>query len=125
VRGGGPAGLYFAILLGRDRKHEITVLERNPPGVTYGWGVVFWEDLLDQLRAGDPETARAISATAFRWDGQRLAVEGGEPVHISGHGFGIGRRRLLDILAAGRRLWACASCSSARSTVCTSSPMPT
>ena len=103
--GGGPAGLYFAILLGRDGGHEITVLERNPPGVTYGWGVVFWDDLLDELRAGDPETAGEISTNAFRWDGQLLAVEGREPVHVPGHGYGIGRRRLLEILAArGRRL---------------------
>ena len=98
--GGGPAGLYFAILMGRDGTHEVTVLERNPPGVTYGWGVVFWDDLLDELRAGDPETADAINANAFRWDGQRLAVEGSEPVHLPGHGYGIGRRRLLEILAA-------------------------
>ena len=98
--GGGPAGLYFAILMGRDGTHEITVLERNPPGITYGWGVVFWDDLLDELRTGDPETARAIRTNAFRWDGQRLAVEGREPVHLPGHGYGIGRRRLLEILAA-------------------------
>ena len=98
--GGGPAGLYFAILMGRDGNHELTVLERNPPGVTYGWGVVFWDDLLDELGAGDPETAREIRKKAFRWDGQLLAVEGREPVHVPGHGYGIGRRHLLEILAA-------------------------
>jgi 2-polyprenyl-6-methoxyphenol hydroxylase-like FAD-dependent oxidoreductase len=97
--GAGPAGLYFAILMKeRDRSHEITVLERNPPGVTYGWGVVFWDDLLDQLRASHPPTAREIQANAFRWNGQRLAVEGRAPVQLEGHGYGIGRHRLLDLL---------------------------
>ena len=53
--GGGPAGLYFAILMkARGGGHEVTVLERNPAGVTYGWGVVFWDDLLDELYATDP-----------------------------------------------------------------------
>jgi 2-polyprenyl-6-methoxyphenol hydroxylase-like FAD-dependent oxidoreductase len=97
--GAGPAGLYFAILMKeRDPDHDVTVLERNPAGVTYGWGVVFWDDLLDQLHAGDPETAHEINANAFRWSGQLLAVERREPVHVAGRGYGIGRRRLLEIL---------------------------
>jgi 2-polyprenyl-6-methoxyphenol hydroxylase-like FAD-dependent oxidoreductase len=97
--GGGPAGLYFAILMKeRDRDHEITVYERNPAGVTYGWGVVFWDDLLDQLCASHPPTAREISANAFRWNGQQLAVEGRDPVHQKGHGYAIGRHGLLELL---------------------------
>lgn len=97
--GGGPAGLYFAILMKeRDRDHEITVYERNPAGVTYGWGVVFWDDLLDQLWASHPPTAREIGANAFRWNGQQLAVEGRDPVHLEGHGYAIGRHRLLELL---------------------------
>jgi 2-polyprenyl-6-methoxyphenol hydroxylase-like FAD-dependent oxidoreductase len=97
--GGGPAGLYFAILMKqRDRGHEVTVLERNPAGVTYGWGVVFWDDLLDRLHASDPPTARAISASSFRWNGELLVVEGREPVAVEGRGYGIGRQRLLDLL---------------------------
>lgn len=97
--GGGPAALYFAILMKeRDPDHEIAVLERNPAGVTYGWGVVFWDDLLDQLRAGDPTTAREIAANAFRWNRELLAVEGREPVHEHGHGYAIGRQRLLGLL---------------------------
>ena len=97
--GGGPAGLYFAILMKeRDAHHEITVFERNPAGVTYGWGVVFWDDLLDQLQASHPPTAREISANAFRWNGQQLAVEGRAPVYLEGSGYGIGRHRLLDLL---------------------------
>ena len=97
--GGGPAGLYLAILMkGRGEAHEVTVLERNPAGVTYGWGVVFWDDLLDELYATDPTTAREISATAFRWNGELLAVEGRDPVRVEGRGYGIGRQRLLDVL---------------------------
>jgi 2-polyprenyl-6-methoxyphenol hydroxylase-like FAD-dependent oxidoreductase len=97
--GGGPAGLYFAILMkGRDRAHDITVFERNPPGVTYGWGVVFWDDLVEQLQASDPATASEIGANSFRWNGQLLTVQAKQPVHVGGHGYGIGRQRLLDIL---------------------------
>jgi 2-polyprenyl-6-methoxyphenol hydroxylase-like FAD-dependent oxidoreductase len=97
--GGGPAGLYFAIVMKeRNREHEITVLERNPAGVTYGWGVVFWDDLLDQLYASDSATASEISSNAFRWNGQMLAVEGKEPARVEGHGYGIGRHRMLDLL---------------------------
>ena len=97
--GGGPAGLYFAILMKeRDRNHEITVYERNRAGTTYGWGVVFWDDLLDQLWDSHPPTADEIDANAFRWNGQQLAVEGRDPVHQEGHGYGIGRRGLLELL---------------------------
>jgi 2-polyprenyl-6-methoxyphenol hydroxylase-like FAD-dependent oxidoreductase len=97
--GGGPAGLYFAILMKeRDRNHEITVYERNPAGVTYGWGVVFWDDLLDQLSASHPPTAREIGAKAFRWNDQQLAVEGRDPVSQEWHGYAIGRHRLRELL---------------------------
>ena len=51
---------------GRYPAHEITVFERNPPGVTYGWGVVFWDDLLEQLLGNDSTTAREIGASSFR-----------------------------------------------------------
>jgi 2-polyprenyl-6-methoxyphenol hydroxylase-like FAD-dependent oxidoreductase len=97
--GGGPAGLYFAILMKkRNPGHDVTVLERNPAGVTYGWGVVFWDDLLDELRASDPLTAQKVRANAFRWNGELLTVNGEDPVHEEGIGYGIGRRQLLDLL---------------------------
>ena len=74
--GGGPAGLYLAILMkARDPEHDLTVFERNPPGVTHGWGVVFWDDLVEQLEASDPATASEIRESSFRWNGQLLAVE--------------------------------------------------
>lgn len=52
--GGGPAGLYFATLVKlRDPGRRISVVERNPAGVTYGWGVVYWDDLLESLHHND------------------------------------------------------------------------
>jgi anthraniloyl-CoA monooxygenase len=98
--GGGPAGLYFGILMklaGRD--HDVTILERNPAGVTYGWGVVFWDDLLDSLYRNDPVSARQIAAASVCWNGQEVRVGGRPPVYLGGSGFSIGRKRLLDILA--------------------------
>src|SRR4029453_2305418 len=92
--GGGPAGLFFSILM-KERwpEHEITVFERSPEAVTYGWGVVFWDDLLDEVRAADPETTRELEAQAFGWSGERLALADREPVTLWERGYGIGRRR--------------------------------
>jgi 2-polyprenyl-6-methoxyphenol hydroxylase-like FAD-dependent oxidoreductase len=96
--GGGPAGLYFAILMKRrDRDKRITVLERNAAGQTYGWGVVFWGDLLAKLYENDRRTAREIEEGSFRWKDQIVRVRG-QVVNLGGSGSSIGRRRLLDIL---------------------------
>ena len=66
--GGGPASLYFSILMKRqDPSHDIIVHERNPAGSTYGWGVTYWSELLDRLREKDPETALAISENTVRF----------------------------------------------------------
>jgi 2-polyprenyl-6-methoxyphenol hydroxylase-like FAD-dependent oxidoreductase len=98
--GGGPAGLYFSILMKRqDPSHDITVYERNPAGSTYGWGVTYWAALLDKLREGDPESARAVSESSVRWSEGVAQVGGSRTVHPGDEGFGIGRRRLLDLLA--------------------------
>lgn len=97
--GAGPAGLYFAILSKlRDPAAEVTVLERNPRGVTYGWGVVFWDDMVNGLRASDPETARLVLADANQWHDQQTHVGGEKPAHMGGYGFSIGRTRLLNLL---------------------------
>ena len=96
--GAGPAGLYFSILTKlADRDHDVTVLERKPAGAPTGWGVVFWNDLLDDLHATDPETARRIRAAAVQWRGQALDVEGAVVDH-EGCGYGIGRSKLVEIL---------------------------
>jgi 2-polyprenyl-6-methoxyphenol hydroxylase-like FAD-dependent oxidoreductase len=97
--GAGPAGLFFSILMKeREPAHEITVFERSQAGVTHGWGVVFWDDLLDEVRAADPETASAIAKHAFRWSGERLLVGNQDSVLLEVPGYAIGRRRLLDLL---------------------------
>ena len=97
--GGGPAGLTFAISMKlRDPAHDIVVFERNDPGDTFGWGVVFSDQTMENLHANDPESASAIEAGFSRWDDIDVHIHG-ETITSSGHGFvGIGRRRLLNIL---------------------------
>ncbi|MFF9814805.1 FAD-dependent monooxygenase [Streptomyces sp. NPDC014006] len=98
--GGGPAGLYLSILLKRqDPAHDITVHERNPEGSTYGWGVTYWRGLLDQLHAHDPESARAVEAGSVRWNEGVAHVRGDLTRQPGDEGHGIGRHRLLQILA--------------------------
>ncbi|MEU1529305.1 FAD-dependent monooxygenase [Streptomyces fagopyri] len=102
--GGGPAGLYFSILMKRqDPSHDITVHERNPAGSTYGWGVTYWAALLDKLHEGDPESARAVRANSVRWSDGVAHIGGETTVHHGDEGFGIGRRQLLDLLAERAR----------------------
>jgi 2-polyprenyl-6-methoxyphenol hydroxylase-like FAD-dependent oxidoreductase len=102
--GGGPAGLYLAILLKRqDPAHDITVHERNPEGSTYGWGVTYWRPLLDRLRAHDPESARAVEDASVRWRDGVARVRDLTTRHRGDEGFGIGRHKLLEILATRAR----------------------
>jgi anthraniloyl-CoA monooxygenase len=99
--GGGPSGLYVATLAKlRNPDHRVTVIERNPAGVTHGWGVVFGEDFLDQLYRNDPVSAREIRAITSLWDDQHVHIGGRTTAHLGGYGFSVGRKRLLDILAA-------------------------
>ena len=99
--GGGPAGLYLALLTKlRHPGHAVTVVERHGAGETVGWGVVFSDQTLGRLEAADPASARAILDAFKHWDAIDVHVKGAV-VTSRGHGFcGIGRRRLLDILQA-------------------------
>ena len=97
--GAGPAGLYFAISMKlRDPAHEIEIFERNAPGVTFGWGVVFSDQTVENLQANDPKSAEVIASEFAHWDDIDVHIRG-ECITSSGHGFiGIGRKRLLEIL---------------------------
>ena len=98
--GGGPAGLYFALVLKlREPRHDITVFERSAPGEARGWGVVYWCGLLEKLYSTDPESARAIEQASFGWDKMVVDVQGEQVLYPPSQGYGIKRQRLLEILA--------------------------
>jgi anthraniloyl-CoA monooxygenase len=102
--GGGPAGLYFAISMKlRDPAHQIEIFERNPPGVTFGWGIVFSDLTVDNITRNDPVSAGAITKEFAHWDDIDVHFRG-ETITSGGHGFiGIGRKRLLEILQTRAR----------------------
>jgi anthraniloyl-CoA monooxygenase len=97
--GGGPAGLYFALLMKKaDPRHQVTVLERNRPDDTFGWGVVFSDQTLGNLRAADEESYRSITGSFAHWDDIDVHFRG-RTITSGGHGFsGIARKQLLHIL---------------------------
>src|SRR5688572_33437324 len=97
--GGGPAGLYFAISMKlRDPRHRIDLFERNRPDDTFGWGVVFSDQTVENLLANDPASGAVIQGEFAHWDDIDVHIHGA-CLRSSGHGFiGIGRMRLLEIL---------------------------
>ncbi len=99
ILGGGPAGLYFALLMKKaDPRHQVHVIERNPPGATFGWGVVFSEETLGALRDADYETWMEISDSFAKWNAIDVRYRG-ETIRSRGHGFsGMARKALLEIL---------------------------
>ncbi|HJU41454.1 MAG TPA: bifunctional salicylyl-CoA 5-hydroxylase/oxidoreductase [Vicinamibacterales bacterium] len=101
VVGGGPAGLYFALLIKKARPDvDITVLERNRRDDTFGWGVVFSDQTMENFRAADAITFDRITASLAHWDDIDVHVRD-RVITSSGHGFsGIARKKLLNILQA-------------------------
>ena len=97
--GGGPAGLYFALLMKlQNPAHRITVVERNKPFDTFGWGVVLSDQTLGNLREADAVTGQQIGDALNHWDDIEVFFKG-QSVRSGGHGFcGIGRKHLLNIL---------------------------
>lgn len=99
--GGGPAGLYFAILIKRRFPvWKVSVLERNRPLDTFGWGVVFSDATLENLRVADEPTHAEITQAFAHWDDIEIHFDG-HTIVSGGHGFcGISRKHLLAILQA-------------------------
>ncbi len=99
VIGGGPAGLYFSLLMKKARpEHEVTVIERNRADDTFGWGVVFSNETLGKFREADPESFQRITESFAYWDNIDTHFKG-QVIRSGGHGFcGIARRHLLQIL---------------------------
>jgi len=97
--GGGPAGLYFAILMKQaDPSHEILVVERNRADDTFGFGVVFSDATLEHFQAADRPTHAAITRAFAHWDDVETHYAG-QTLRSTGHGFaGMSRQTLLTIL---------------------------
>ncbi len=101
ITGGGPGGLYSAILFSRlGAGHEITVWERNAPDDTFGFGVVFSDETLTAFEAADPPTFAQITESFARWSDIDIHYRG-TLQRSGGHGFSaLSRRQLLNILQA-------------------------
>jgi anthraniloyl-CoA monooxygenase len=99
IVGGGPAGLYFGILARKALPDsEVSLVEKNQPHVTWGWGVVFSDETLENFETADPETHQQITETFARWDSIDVHFKN-RIIRSGGHSFyGIRRTRLLGIL---------------------------
>ena len=105
--GAGPSGLYLAVLL-RKAGHEVSVVERNAPDATFGWGVVFSEETLGALRDADYPTYLEITDSFARWTSIDIHYRGG-CCGPCGHTFSAIRRThlLRHPAAAAPASWAC------------------
>ncbi len=100
VAGGGPGGLFTAILLrARGRADDVTVYERNGPHDTFGFGVVFSDETLETLAEADHASVNEVIRACRVWSGLDVVYRG-RVIHSTGHGFSaISRLALLEILA--------------------------
>jgi 2-polyprenyl-6-methoxyphenol hydroxylase-like FAD-dependent oxidoreductase len=100
--GGGPAGLYFSMLMKLwDPANDVKVFERNKEGVTHGWGVTMGRTFLATLAGLDAESAQEIERSAVRWQDQVISFRGRRDVNRSnGDAYGVSRQRFVDVLAA-------------------------
>lgn len=98
IVGGGPGGLYFAILMKlQNSGHNITVFEQNKTDDTFGFGVVFSDETLENFMGQDPVTYKAIKSQFAYWDHIEVRYRG-EVIRSGGHGFaGMARMTLLNI----------------------------
>jgi anthraniloyl-CoA monooxygenase len=104
ILGGGPGGLYAAILA--KKRHpdwDVALYERNGPSDTFGFGVVFSDETLDGFEHADPESYAEIASRFVRWTDIDTFAKG-ECVRSTGHGFcGIARVKLLELLQSRAR----------------------
>jgi len=99
IIGGGPSGLYFAILMKmQDPAHQITVIERDGPNDTFGWGIVFSDQTFSYLKDNDEVSFQKITHACQTWDNVDV-VHRGQKVSVHGNKFsGVGRLAFLNIL---------------------------
>ena len=99
ILGGGPAGLYAGLLIKKaDPTHDITILERNPADVTYGWGVVFSDRTLASFQRADYKTYEQLASQFVIWDSIDTRYRG-EVIRCGGHVIAsISRKLLLSVL---------------------------
>lgn len=99
IVGGGPSGLYFAILMKKlDSSHRITIIERDGPNDTFGWGIVFSDQTFSYLKDNDESSFTNITRACQTWDNVDV-VHRGKKITIRGNRFsGIARLEFLNIL---------------------------
>ena len=100
ISGGGPAGLYLAILLKKnDPDIQVDLYERNTPADAYGFGVVFSDETLENIEEADPTFYKSLTATFRHWGDIEVRHFSGRVIRSGGHGFAaVSRRTMLELL---------------------------